>query len=80
MTNVRRTNFEVVGGLILSACCITSTWWLMRNNTVNAVKDAKAEKDKEHAEDLRRVEEQRQKEFQMFRSIIDSLLNNKEKV
>jgi len=80
MKEIRRTNLEIVGGLILSACCITSTWWLMRNNTVNAVKDAKAEKDKEHAEDLRRIEEQRQKEFQMFRSIIDSLLNNKEKV
>lgn len=80
MTNVKRTNLEVVGGLILLAGGYTIHWWQTRNDTPNAVKAAKAEKDKEHAEDLRRVEEQRKKEFQMFRSIVDYFVNNKEKV
>lgn len=80
MTNMKRTNIEIVGGLILSASCITGTWWLMRNNTANAVKNANAAKDKEHAEDLRRFEEQRQKENQKFRSIIEYFVNNSEKV
>lgn len=87
MTNVKRTNLEVVGGLLLSVSCVTVTCWLMRNNTTNAVKKACAEKDKEHAEDLHRFEEQRQKEIQMYssiiekyHSIIEELANNKEKV
>jgi hypothetical protein len=80
MTNVKRTNLEVVGGLILSASCVIVTCWLMRNNTANEVKKARAEKDKEHAEELRKFEEQRQKEIQMSRSIIESLVNNMEKV
>jgi hypothetical protein len=77
MTDVKRTNLEVAGSLLLSASCITGIWWLMRNNTANEVKKARAEKDKEHAEEMRRFEEQRQEENQMFRSIIEYLLNNK---
>ena len=77
---MKRTNIEIVGGLILSASCITGTWWLMRNNSANAVKNANAAKDKEHAADLRRFEEQRQKDNQMFRSILEYFVNNKLKV
>ncbi len=80
MTNLKRTNFEVAGGLFLLASGYTIHWWQTRNDTPDAVKKAKAAKDEEHAEDLRRVEEQRQKEFQMFRSIIDYFVNNKVKV
>lgn len=80
MTNIKRTNIEIVGGLILSASCITGTWWLMRNNSVNAVKNANAAKDKEHAADLRRFEEQRQKENQLFQSILNYYFSNKEQV
>ena len=76
MTNMKRTNLEVAGGLIL----VTVTWWFMRNNTANAVKKARAKKDKEHAEELRIFEEQRQKENQKFRSIIDYFVNNKGQV
>lgn len=77
MTDVKRTNLEVAGSLLLSASCITGTWWLMRNNTANEVKKARAEKDKEHAEEMQRFEEQRQKENQMYRSIMDYFVNNK---
>ena len=80
MTNVKRTNLEVAGGLLLLASGYVIHWWQTRNDVPNAVRDAKAAKDKEHAEDMRKVEEQRQKEFQMFRSIIDYFVNNKEKV
>ena len=73
MTNMKRTNLEVAGGLIL----VTVTWWFMRNNTANEVKKARAEKDKEHAEEMQRFEEQRQKENQMYRSIMDYFVNNK---
>ena len=76
MTNVKKTTLEVVGGLILSASCVTVTCWLMRNYTANKVKETEAQKDKEHAEDLRKFEEQRQKEIQKFRSIIDYFVNN----
>ena len=79
MTNVKRTNLEVAGGLILLASGYTIHWWQTRNDTPDAVKKAKVAKDEEHAEDLRRVDEQRQKEFQMFRSIIDYFVNNKDK-
>ena len=77
MTDVKRTNLEVAGSLLLSASCITGTWWLMRNNTANEVKKARAEKDKEHVEEMQRFEEQRQKENQMYRSIMDYFVNNK---
>ena len=77
MTDVKRTNLEVAGSLLLSASCITGTWWLMHNNTANEVKKARAEKDKEHAEEMQRFEEQRQKENQMYRSIMDYFVNNK---
>ena len=77
MTDVKRTNLEVAGSLLLSASCITGTWWLMRNNTASEVKKARAEKDKEHAEEMQRFEEQRQKENQMYRSIMDYFVNNK---
>lgn len=80
MTNVKRTNFEVAGGLLLLASGYVIHWWQTRNDVPNAVKDANAAKDKEHAEDLRRFEEQRQKENQMFRSIFDYFVNNKEEV
>ena len=87
MTNMKRTTLEVVRGFILSASCVTVTCWLMRNYTANEVKKTRTEKDKEHAEDLRKFEEQRQKEIQMFssiiekyHSIIEELTKNKEKV
>lgn len=80
MENLKRTNLEVAGGLLLLASGYVIHWWQTRNDVPNAVRDAKAAKDKEHAEDMRKVEEQRQKEFQMFRSIIDYFVNNKEKV
>ena len=80
MENLKRTNLEVAGGLLLLASGYVIHWWQTRNDVPNAVRDAKAAKDKEHAEDMRKVEEQRQEEFQMFRSIIDYFVNNKEKV
>ena len=79
MTNVKRTNLEVAGGLFLLASGYVIRWWQTRNDVPNAVKDANAAKDKEHVEDLRKFEEQRQKEIQKFRSIIDYFVNNKEK-
>ncbi len=66
MNNVKRTNLEIAGSLLLSACFITSTLWLMRNYTANEVKKACTEKDKEHADELRKFKEQRQKEIQML--------------
>ena len=80
MTNVKRTNLEVAGGLFLLASGYVIRWWQTRNDVPNAVKDANAAKDKEHAEDLRRFEEQRQKDNQMFRSILEYFVNNKGKV
>jgi hypothetical protein len=80
MTDVKRTNLEVVGGLTLLASGYAIHWWQTRNDVSNAVKDAKAAKDKEHAEDLRRFEEQRQKENQMYRSFFENFIYNKGKV
>ena len=80
MENLKRTNFEVAGGLLLLASGYVIHWWQTRNDVPNAVKDANAAKDKEHAENLRKIQEQRQKENQMFRSIIDCFVNNKGKV
>lgn len=80
MTNVKRTNLEVAGGLLLLASGYVIHWWQTRNDVPNAVKDANAAKDKEHAENLRKIQEQRQKENQMYRSIIDCFVNNKGKV
>ena len=80
MTNMKRTNLEVAGGLILLASGYVIRWWQTRNDVPNAVKNASAAKDKEHAEDLRRFEEQRQKEIQMYRTFIDYFVNNKEQV
>ena len=77
MTNVKRTNLEVAGGLLLLASGYVIHWWQTRNDVPNAVKDANAAKDKEHAENLRKIQEQRQKENQMYRSIIDYFVNNK---
>ena len=74
MTNVKRTSLEVAGDLLLLASGYVIHWWQTRNDVPNAVKDAKATKDKEHAEELRRFEEQRQKENQMFRRIINQLI------
>ena len=80
MKNLKRTNLEVAGGLILLASGYVIRWWQTRNDVPNAVKKASAAKDKEHAEDLRRFEEQRQKEIQMYRTFIDYFVNNKEQV
>lgn len=80
MENLKRTNLEVAGGLLLLASGYVIHWWQTRNDVPNAVKKANAAKDKEHAEDLRKFEEQRQKENQLYRSIIDYFVNNKEKV
>ena len=77
---MKRTNLEVAGGLILLASGYVIRWWQTRNDVPNAVKKASAAKDKEHAEDLRRFEEQRQKEIQMYRTFIDYFVNNKEQV
>ena len=77
---MKRTNLEVAGGLILLASGYVIRWWHTRNDVPNAVKKANAAKDKEHAEDLRRFEEQRQKEIQMYRTFIDYFVNNKEQV
>ena len=77
---MKRTNLEVAGGLILLASGYVIRWWQTRNEVPNAVKKASAAKDKEHAEDLRRFEEQRQKEIQMYRTFIDYFVNNKEQV
>ncbi len=71
---------KVVGGLSLLAIGYVAHFWQTRNDVPNAVKEAFAEKDKEHAEDLRRVEEQRKKEILMFRSIIKYFVNNTGKV
>ncbi len=80
MENLKRTNLEVAGGLLLLASGYVIHWWHTRNDVPNAVKKANAAKDKEHAEDLRKFEEQRQEENQLYRSIIDYFVNNKEKV
>lgn len=80
MENLKRTNLEIAGGLLLSASGYVIRWWQTRNDVPNAVKKANAAKDKEHAEDLRRFEEQRQKDNQMFRSILEYFVNNKLKV
>ena len=77
---MKRTNLEVAGGLILLASGYVIRWWQTRNDVPNAVKKASAAKDKEHAEDLRRFEGQRQKEIQMYRTFIDYFVNNKEQV
>ena len=50
MTNMKRTNLEVAGGLLLSASGYVIRWWQTRNDVPNAVKKANAAKDKEHAE------------------------------
>ena len=78
-SSTKRSLLEVGGGLSLLAFGYVLHWWQTRNDKPDAVKKANATKDKEHAEDLRRVEEQRQKEFQMFCSIIDYFINNKDK-
>ena len=80
MTNVKRIALEIAGGLTLLANGYVIHWWQTRNDVPNAVKKATAAKDKEHAEDLRRFEEQRQKENQMYRSVIELCLNNKGKI
>ena len=77
MENLKRTNLEVAGGLLLLASGYVIRWWQTRNDVPNAVKNANATKDKEHAEDLRKFEEQRQKEYQKLRSFIDYFVNNK---
>jgi hypothetical protein len=71
MTNVKRIALEIAGGLTLLASGYVIHWWQTRNDVPNAVKNANAAKDKEHAEDLRRFEEQRQKENQLFQSILN---------
>ena len=80
MTEIKKKNLEVAGGLLLLASGYTLHWWKTRNDVPEAVKKEAAKKDKEHAEELREIREQRQKENQMFRSIIDYFVNNKEKV
>ena len=87
MKEIRKINLEVAGGLTLLASGYAIHWWQTRNDVPNAEKDVKAAKDMEHAENLRKFEEQRQKEIQMFssiiekyHSIIEELTNNKEKV
>ncbi len=78
--NPRRSVQDVVCGLSLLAIGYLLHWWQTRNDVPNAVKKANAAKDKEHAEDLCRFEEQRQKDNQMFRSIVEYYENNKGKV
>lgn len=77
MSIIKKTNLEVAGGLLLLASGYILHWWQTRNAVPEAVKKEATKKDKEHAEELREIQEQRQKENQMFRSIIDDLINNK---
>ncbi len=69
--------FTIAKVLAIFAGGYVSHWWLTRHDVPNAVKKERAKKDKEHAEDLKRFQDQRQTENQMFRSIIDNLINHK---
>jgi len=77
MANQQRTMLEFVCGFGVFAVGFGFHWWLTRHDVPNAVKKATAKKDKKHAEDLKRFQEQRHTENQMFRSIIDNLINHK---
>lgn len=72
----KRGLLEVVGSLALIACVRVYDCYKTRNDVPNAVKATEAKAAKKYGEKLKAMDELRKKDNELFKRIIDSLLNN----
>lgn len=72
----KRGLLEAVGTLAIFAGGNLWHWYRTRNDVPNAVKDAESKAARKYGEKLKAMDELRRKDNELFKQIIDSLMNN----
>ena len=72
----KRGLIETVGALAIFAGGNLWHWYKTRNDVPNAVKDTEAKAAHKYGEKLKAMDELRKKDNELFKRIIDFLLNN----
>lgn len=72
----KRGLLETVGALVFFAGGNLWHWYKTHNDVPNAIKDTETKAARKYGEKLKAMDELRKKDNQLFKQIIDSLLNN----
>jgi hypothetical protein len=71
----KRSLIEVVGALTIYAGGYVHHWFKTRNDVPKAVKEAEAKAAKKYGDDLKKMDDLRKKDIELFKQILDALLN-----
>ena len=71
----KRSLIEVAGALTIYAGDYVRHWFKTRNDVPKAVKEAEAKAAKKYGDDLKKMDDLRKKDIELFKQILDALLN-----